>query len=269
MKKKLFNLIFFLFFRRQKKTSIFYGLIARSPFFKPRIYYNKKQLIDNYDNLYFNYFNRLYYYSMGLKYRYKSLLKEYSIENLSQLKISDEDLIIDCGANIGEFSRGLYKSIGNKNVICFEPDPEEFEIMKKNCSFSNLKHQKAGLSNKDDIKEFYLNNLTGDSSIIENEDSSNKITIQTLRLDNFINNNYKNKLIGILKIEAEGYEPEVVDGCENIYDKIKYITIDCGPERNGETTFKEINDKLVKNNFSLLNFNSYRKTLLYSNNNLI
>ena len=266
IKKLKYNLIFFLFYRKQKKSSIFYKFLPKTILFAPKINLKKQLIEDDWDFLYFNYLNRLYFYSRGLKHRYQSLLIEYSLNNLFQLKINKNDLIIDCGANIGEFSKGIFKFLNNKNIICFEPDPDEFVIMEKNCCFSNLKHQKLGLSNVDGVSTFYLNNITGDSSIISDGGSTNKMSIQTVRLDNFINKNYKNKIIGILKVEAEGFEPEVLEGCENIFHKIKYITVDCGPERNGLTTFKEINDNLVKNNFSLINFNSTRMTLLYSNN---
>jgi len=268
-KKLRYNLIFLVFYKSQQKSTVFYKIIPKLLFPLSIIDFKKKFIKDKYDKLYFNYPNRLYLYSRGLKYRYDSLLDEYNLKELLNLKIHRNDLIIDCGANVGEFSRALFKLTNNNNIICFEPDPSEFKILEKNCDFSNLEHQMAGLSNVDDSKLFYLNNITGDSSIISENSFSPKITIKTLRLDNFINKYYKDKTIGLLKIEAEGYEPEVIDGCEEVFNKIKYITIDCGPERNGETTFKEINNKLVLNNFSLINFNSIRKTLLYSNNNFI
>ena len=49
------------------------------------------------------------------------------------------------------------------------------------------------------------------------------------RLDNF---NFKK--IKLLKVEAEGAEPEVLLGTAKILKRIEFISVDCGPERGLE-----------------------------------
>ena len=53
------------------------------------------------------------------------------------------------------------------------------------------------------------------------------------------------------KIEAEGAEPEVLYGLKKKLANIRYISLDCGPERNGKTTITEVTNFLKVNNFKI------------------
>ena len=55
------------------------------------------------------------------------------------------------------------------------------------------------------------------------------------------NLNFKPDLI---KIDAEGAEPEVIYGIDQCFSKIQYISADCGPERNGKPTLNEVKKHL-------------------------
>ena len=91
--------------------------------------------------------------------------------------------------------------------------------------------------------------------------------MQCKRLDQLSFNTTKIKL---LKLEAEGAEPEVLMGSENILRNIEYISADLGPERGSknEETYPAVTDLLYKNNFSLIKINPERPTLLFRNNAL-
>ena len=104
------------------------------------------------------------------------------------------------------------------------------------------------LSNKKSNLEFYLDSNNASSSLINK--SSKKINISSERLDNFIHSN-KIKNIRILKIDAEGAEPEVLEGIGDKFKLIDYITIDCSAERNNKTPINEISKILTNNNFEV------------------
>ena len=82
---------------------------------------------------------------------------------------------------------------------------------------------------------FYLNNNSGDSSL--DNKSDNKIIVKTKTLDFLLRDI---KIIGLIKLEAEGHEPEVLEGSLEILKKTKYITVDVGPERNHKSTFDSV-----------------------------
>ena len=73
--------------------------------------------------------------------------------------------------------------------------------------------------------------------------------------------------IKLIKVEAEGQEPEVLEGSLNTLKNIEYIAVDFGFERglNQENTINSVNNILTKNNFELKNISEYRLVGLYKN----
>ena len=78
------------------------------------------------------------------------------------------------------------------------------------------------------------------------------------------------KNIKLLKVEAEGFEPEVIEGAEETLIRTEYICVDFGSERGieQENTVIEVNNILLKNNFDLIQFSDYRYIGLYKNTKL-
>ena len=74
----------------------------------------------------------------------------------------------------------------------------------------------------------------------------------------------------MLKIDAEGAEPEILIGANKLLRKIKYISVDVGPERGllQESTANETKEILFNNNFELINQNLERKSILFENKNI-
>ena len=74
--------------------------------------------------------------------------------------------------------------------------------------------------------ELYIDNEGGNSSLI-NFGSEKVKKVKLEKLDNIqIEGNIK-----LLKVEAEGNEPEVLVGAEHTLTKTEYVTVDFGGER--------------------------------------
>lgn len=233
---------------------------------KVKIDFEQKILSDTSksNKLYYARFSRIYYYSMGIYARIDHLLEEYLVKNIS-LDIDKNDVIVDIGANIGEFSLGINKLLKNQNIISIEPDPTEFAVLQKNLNvLKSIKIYNYALSNKNSHMTFYLNNNSGDSSL--DNKSENKIIVKTKTLDHLLK--YE-KSIGLIKLEAEGHEPEVLEGSLEILKKTKYITVDVGPERNHKSTFDSVHQILTNSNFLILKKGKIRETVLYYNQALV
>ena len=75
-------------------------------------------------------------------------------------------------------------------------------------------------------------------------------------------NNLEIKKVKILKLEAEGFEPEILSGIGNRIEDIEYIAIDGGYERGKkeEQTFTTITNFLINNGFEIsdIYFSWYR-----------
>ena len=95
------------------------------------------------------------------------------------------------------------------------------------------------------------------------------IKVNTTTLDNEI---FKiQKKIKLIKIEAEGYEPEILLGLLNYINDVEYITIDCGYERgiHKECTIEKCSNYLIKNGFEMIKFNNTRISALFKNTNFV
>ena len=168
------------------------------------------------------------HYRKGLNYRAESLAKTYGIH---LIEFNKEDIVIECGANVGDLYMYLENKIKPDNYIAFEPSQEEFNAILLNAK--NSRCFSIGLGNKNETQTFYLNSRKADSSIIEPEKYSEKVSIDVTTLDSFCEK-HKVRNIKLFKLEAEGFEPEILQGAKNILQNIEYVAIDGGYERGIE-----------------------------------
>jgi FkbM family methyltransferase len=157
------------------------------------------------------------------------------------------DTVIDIGANIGEFSLAAVQH-DCKKVYAFEPDPTCFVCLVKNSKNHQqiIKTMNFALSSLNKKTPFYLSGRSADSSLIEPIDFLNKIYLETQRLDE-ISEIQALKKIDLLKMDAEGAEPEVLEGCMGVLGKIRSFTIDVGPERKGKSTYNLVAQFFLRN----------------------
>ena len=150
--------------------------------------------------------------------------EEYETSNfLKQLK--PEMVVVDVGANIGYYTLLAAKVV--KKVYAIEPDKECFEILKKNVEENGLKNVvliNKAIGNKNEKVRIEKNeNNFGDSKIGKNGEE-----IECVRLDDLI----KEK-IDLLKIDVQGFEPQVVEGGKKlieIYSPILFLEYNQYPD---------------------------------------
>ena len=101
--------------------------------------------------------------------------------------------------------------------------------------------------------EFFMANESGDSSLFQPRENlkSEKIEVSTLDLEL---EKWHFDIIDLIKLEAEGAEPEILLGASLTLGKTRYLVADLGPERGMEQspTFEEANLILAKNGFALV-----------------
>jgi len=197
------------------------------------------------------------------EYELLNLLDSYCLNNF---EILENDLVVDCGANIGAMFLALELFGVGFQYIAFEPDKKVHLCLEKNIkNKKNVLIYNNSLGPENKVDKLYINSETGDSSlekIITNE------TIEThiITLDSLTLNKIK-----LLKIDAEGSEIEVLKGGLNTLEKIEFIAVDMGPEKglHSLNTVSEVTNFLFKNNFELLNFNPERVVGLFKNKNMV
>ena len=130
---------------------------------------------------------------------------------------------------------------------------------------SNSNFHNLGLSDTNSKRPLYLDSSGGNSSFVDFGTSKEISSVKSITLDSL---NYK-KNIKLFKIDAEGFEPEVLEGSLETLPLINYISVDFGPERGVEqsNTVPQVNKFLYENNFNLVDFSNLRTVGLYKNSN--
>lgn len=250
--------LYYIFAINKTKGNLFCSLInifntrAGKIYFENNFYY--KQLQGN--KIYFP--NKRIIRVVGdHEQQFERLFSDYCLE---KIEFNSGDLIIDCGANVGElFFTFLQKNI-KLSYVGFEPDPEVYDCLNKNLPNDQVCH-KIALSNKKGKEKIYLDS-EGANSSLENFGKDTFTYVETRTLDSY---NFKN--IKLLKLEAEGWEPEVLEGAMQTIKHTEYISVDYGNERgiDEKSTKVEVTDFLYQNNYKLIADSRRRKIGLFAN----
>jgi FkbM family methyltransferase len=180
---------------------------------------------------------------------------------LPRIDFAPGDVVVDCGANVGELN--YYFRVNDMAVeyIGIEPSPLEYSCLAKNVAPSETHN--VGLWDKDGELEFYVSSQMADSSLIEPPSFDEIIRVPTRRLDGLL----PGRVIKLLKLEAEGAEPEAMAGCEGLLDSIEYISADLGFERGVDqtSTLGAVTNFLLARGFEIVANGRKRLTVLYRN----
>lgn len=186
----------------------------------------------------------------GKSYAANRLYAQYTnkLLSLDALEKSNNKVIcFDIGANIGEFSIAIVEKFSNFQIFAFEPDPVAFECLKFNIGSLNLSNYVSiynlALSDKSGFYPFYVSTKNADSSFIKPKSYTKVMRVQSSRADDFMIA-HEIQFLTMLKMDAEGFEPEIISGFGDQISSVKFFAIDVGPERNGQETATEIENVL-------------------------
>lgn len=151
--------------------------------------------------------------------------REDAIKEAFLNNIKKDDVVIDCGANVGEFSLIAAKKVGPTGlVISIEPSKLISKKLKENFSindFHNFKILEIAVSDKVTKTILYECGVSELSSLDPNlldKPVTNTIEIQVDTLDNVISSNNIDS-IAMLKMDIDGYEHEAFLGCLESFKK--------------------------------------------------
>tara|TARA_B110000008_G_scaffold276560_1_gene316058 strand:- start:1133 stop:1972 length:840 start_codon:yes stop_codon:yes gene_type:complete len=198
-------------------------------------------------------------YEYGVKKRAQILAECYF---LNEIKFNDGDIFLDCGANVGDLKIWFDLNKININYVGFEPSPTEFGCLKENVHPAIVHN--IGLWKETGELEFFVSSQNGDSSFIEPVSFDERIKVPVGKLESYVSSNVK-----IIKLEAEGAEPEILEGLGDKLRLIEYISADLGYERGikCESTLVPVTNYLLERGFELVNLSHGRICALYKNKN--
>jgi FkbM family methyltransferase len=178
-------------------------------------------------------------YRQGWTARLDRLDREYGVGR--HVALAPGSVVVDIGANAGEFAFAATRR--GASIYCVEPDPTAYACLAANLAALRAADAAARVSLadcviwKDDGEiDFGLAPERADSSVFLR--SGEVIRKRTMTLESFCRENSVGR-IDLLKCDAEGAEPEALEGAGAILPSIKVVALDTGPERNGARTNAE------------------------------
>lgn len=172
--------------------------------------------------------------------------------------------IVDVGANEGQMVRRMLGEFPLSTVHAFEPAPQTFELLRKAVSSDDRVHlhQKACGSSDGQI-DFHVTNNHWCSSVLRPSELGKRfygdwyetqqvVKVPVVRLDTWARQQAIER-VDIFKIDAQGYDLEVLRGAGDLVKAAVAINCECqfAPEYEGCASFSEIDLYLRSQGFAL------------------
>jgi len=140
------------------------------------------------------------------------------VELRKYMWVNEGEAFVDVGAHIGLWT--TYVGRHGERVYAFEPNPITFKILQGNIKrYPNIISWQVALGDEEGVQELYLHNrscLDG-LRVMTTEYTGRKVTVEVYRLDSL--NSLES--IGLIKIDTEGYEEQVLRGAKEIIKRDK------------------------------------------------
>jgi FkbM family methyltransferase len=136
---------------------------------------------------------------------------------------TDAPLIIDGGANVGLNVLYFKRLFPKSRVLAFEPDPDVFEVLTKNCAAFQLQDVDLipkALWIQDTVVRFDRDGADA-GRIMMDSDWLQAIEVHACRL-----RDYLNQPVDLLKLDLEGAEVEVLLDCADALDQVDKIVVE-------------------------------------------
>lgn len=177
---------------------------------------------------------RWHRYKRGWSPRADRLLYQFGVGDV--VTLTKGDVVIDIGANIGEFTLGA-ASMGAV-VHAIEGDPFVFRCLEFNTRDQSNVHPHECVIWKESTRlTFYSEPTDADSSVFQPTTAveAKAIEVSAVCLDSLAERAGLGE-VAFLKCDAEGAEPEVIQGGRLLLSRTRAVAFDTGAERMGEET---------------------------------
>ncbi|MBD3330215.1 FkbM family methyltransferase [Candidatus Peregrinibacteria bacterium] len=169
---------------------------------------------------------------------YSEIFEDFDYRIVEESIKKSKNCIVDIGAHIGLFS--IYAAVLNPEIgiFCFEPEPQNFSLLKKNIKENRLKNiypASKAISDRNDICELFLSEDSHNHSLCTPSQNSMQVPASTI---NRIFQKNKIEKCELLKIDTEGGEyaileslpRELAEKIDTIY--IEYHELNNTPKKN-------------------------------------
>ncbi|MEB3356458.1 MAG: FkbM family methyltransferase [Synechococcales bacterium] len=174
-------------------------------------------------------------------------------------------LIVDCGANVGDTVVAYRNHFPKARIDAFEPVAANFDRLRKRLASDENAHpiplgcgsqkEEVAIALSSDPERHSLSGVASPTGETE------KISLTDL--DSFYDSEGKDYVIDILKIDVEGFELKVLEGAKDLLQRrrIRSIFAEVGFHHNqpGRTYFGDLNDLLLAKSYAFSGlYNQFR-----------
>lgn len=157
-------------------------------------------------------------------------LHDYKNFSLLNDVINENNIIVDVGANTGDYTDFFKEKLkGTGKIYTIELFPETCKSLnKKYENDKNIIVLNYAVSNTNGMIPYYSGNHHCLHNILGHDVNYQKTNffgeIESIRLDDLLKNE---NIINLIKIDVEGAELLVLEGCKGIIDKVEYLLVEC------------------------------------------
>lgn len=157
----------------------------------------------------------------------------------AMLNYHEIDLVLDVGANVGQFGHELRQQIKyKKRIVSFEPMLKEYQALlkasKNDSQWFVAERSAIGSYNgsidinisQNSVSSSVLPMLDAHSNAAPESSFISKESVPLLKLDDAVNDHLDNAKNIFLKIDTQGYEKQVLDGAKKTIDRCVGIQLE-------------------------------------------
>lgn len=175
------------------------------------------------------------------------------------------DLVLDVGANAGQFAMDLRQGGYKQKIVSFEPLPDVYPYLESISSKDDnwIVHPRCAVGDRTGEVEINVAANLASSSILPMLEThiasaphsvyNGKQIVPLVRLDDVVQDYLHSAARPFLKIDTQGYEWHVLDGAVNTLDSCKGVLIELSlaPLYEGQPDWKKIIARLEDKGFQL------------------
>lgn len=189
-----------------------------------------------------------WHFCSGIRPRLEGLTLRY-LRGL--IDVRPGDVVINFGANIGEVAVTLADR--GARVVAIEPDPYVLPALNANAKSRKIAVVPFAAWNADTQLTLNLATANADTSYFQPsaERVTGQIDVSAYRIDTMLQGQNFDR-IRLIVGDAEGAEPEVLEGARETLAKTDYVSVCASAERNGEVTSPACERILTDAGFEIL-----------------
>ena len=195
--------------------------------------------------------------ALGVQIKKMSRHGHYLCNDLKKTKCP-VNIIFDVGAHIGESTEKFKIGFSGARVFCFEPVAQVFNTLSANVAgLAGVSCHNLALGSINGEMQIYMAGASNTNSLIKPETACKSETVAVQTLCGFAESHSVPR-IDLLKIDAEGFDLEVLKGAEAMLagDCIPFVVVEAGlhPQDDRHIVFDEIRDFLMPFGYAVFGF---------------